>query len=234
MNVGERRARQQSALRARVLGADAVVIRVEQHAKGGIERAIPGEVRLEHEGLEEPAGVRQVPLHRTRVGHRLDRAIFRRQRGGQRERRRAEGAEARRQRRDARLFGRCDLQWQAVVHRSGSAAAWSVSRHARRPASRARSGGWNSASMRVHGLRRAATRGAGSRLQRQPPPWVSGVRRTAASSGAFMASESGCGPTLCLVSSAGGPIDARRHARGRQCSVPAALRPDAKNPIASS
>ena len=43
MNVGERRPRQQPALRAWVLGADGVVIRVEQDPERGIEGAVPGE-----------------------------------------------------------------------------------------------------------------------------------------------------------------------------------------------
>ena len=61
--------RDQSALRARMLVADRVVIRIEQHAKRRMEWPVPGNVRHQHEGLEEPAGVRQMPFDRARIAN---------------------------------------------------------------------------------------------------------------------------------------------------------------------
>ena len=96
--------RQQAALGAGMPVADAVVVRVEQHAERRVERTVPGRVRREHERLEEPGHVRKVPLGRARVGHRLQRTVFRRQRRREelglladgRERRREVGVAARR------------------------------------------------------------------------------------------------------------------------------------------
>src|ERR1700682_4975880 len=53
----ERGTRQETALGSRMLVADAVVIRIEQHAKSRIERAVAAEMRVEYESLEEPACV---------------------------------------------------------------------------------------------------------------------------------------------------------------------------------
>ena len=75
----ETRAREHPALRPRILLADAVVIRVEEETERGIEGPVRRVAALEHEGLEEPGGVREVPLHRARVRHGLQRAILRAQ-----------------------------------------------------------------------------------------------------------------------------------------------------------
>ena len=82
-HVGKQRARDQAALGARELLADAVVVAVEEHAEARVEGA---ELRLEafeQKGLEEPGHVREVPFHGARVGHRLHLAVFGRQRCGQ-------------------------------------------------------------------------------------------------------------------------------------------------------
>lgn len=68
--------RQQAALRTRPTRADRLVVRVEQHAVLRVERAVVLQMRREDEGFKEPAGMRQVPLHRTGVGHGLDDMIF--------------------------------------------------------------------------------------------------------------------------------------------------------------
>ena len=70
-HVVERRARQQPALRPRVLGPDLLVVRIEQDAELGMERPVVGPAGRDDEGFEEPAGVREVPLGRARVVHRL-------------------------------------------------------------------------------------------------------------------------------------------------------------------
>src|SRR5262249_17917568 len=45
----------------------------------GMKQPIAGHERRQHERLEKPRGVRQVPLDRTGVWHRLDNEVFRRQ-----------------------------------------------------------------------------------------------------------------------------------------------------------
>ena len=85
LHVGQRRPRDEAALRARVLRADALVVAVEEDAKGRIERHEAGLEALEQEGLEEPRDVREVPLGRARVGHRLDLAVLGRERRGERQ-----------------------------------------------------------------------------------------------------------------------------------------------------
>jgi len=77
----QRRPRDEAALRPRMLLADALVVAVEEHAKAGIEGTEPALVAFEHEGLEEPRDMCEVPLGGARVGHRLHLAVFGRQRG---------------------------------------------------------------------------------------------------------------------------------------------------------
>ncbi len=93
-NGVEARARKKAALRTRMALADRLVVGVEEHPEGGIENAIAAH-RLEQEGLEKPRGVSEVPLHRARVGHGLQRAILGRQRRGEREAGLSDGAVAR-------------------------------------------------------------------------------------------------------------------------------------------
>jgi hypothetical protein len=76
VHLRERRAREQPALRPRILRSNAVVVRVEQHAERRLERAVARQRRLECERLEVPARVREVPLRGARVGHRLERAVL--------------------------------------------------------------------------------------------------------------------------------------------------------------
>src|SRR5438046_1893799 len=71
-------------LGSRMARADRLVIGVEKIGKGRVERTVAGVERAEDEGLEKPAGVRQMPLRRAGVGHRLDRLVLGRQIGGQR------------------------------------------------------------------------------------------------------------------------------------------------------
>ncbi|MCY1303951.1 hypothetical protein D9M70_536830 [compost metagenome] len=69
---GQRRSRQQTALRPRLARAEGFVIGIEQVGEGGIERAVVRCVRGEQKGLEEPGGMGQVPFGRAGIGHRLD------------------------------------------------------------------------------------------------------------------------------------------------------------------
>ena len=85
IHLGDRRPREQPPLRPRACRApDGLVVRVEQVAVGGVERAVARLVRREHERLEEPGGVGQVPLRGAGVGHRLHHLVFGTQRFGQR------------------------------------------------------------------------------------------------------------------------------------------------------
>ena len=72
----ERRTRQQAALRPRVTRTDADIVGIEQAAKLRMKRLVARDRLGEHEGFEKPAGVGEMPLHRTRIGHRLQRAIL--------------------------------------------------------------------------------------------------------------------------------------------------------------
>ncbi len=76
LDLGQRRSREQAALSARMLGADAVVIRVEDDPEGRVERRKTLFARFENERLEEPGGMRQVPFDRAGVGHRLRTTIL--------------------------------------------------------------------------------------------------------------------------------------------------------------
>ena len=78
-HLGQRGARDQTALRPRVAGADTVVIRVEQDPEGGRKRRKTRLVRLQHKGFKKPGGVGQMPFGRAGVGHGLGGAVFGRQ-----------------------------------------------------------------------------------------------------------------------------------------------------------
>ncbi len=69
-------ARQQAPVRSRMTRAQGLVIGIEQEAVAGIEKPVAVKIRLEQEGLEEPGGVRQMPLGRAGVRHRLDDLIL--------------------------------------------------------------------------------------------------------------------------------------------------------------
>ncbi len=86
--------REHAALGSRMLVADCVVVGVEQHAIRRIELPVARRVRAEYEGLEEPGGVAEMPFHRAGIRHRLDRAVFGRERRRECERRLPNGAES--------------------------------------------------------------------------------------------------------------------------------------------
>ena len=106
-----RRATAAKAARARVADAvaDGVVVGIEEHPEPRVERPVAGDVALENEGLEKPRRVREMPLHRARVGHRLQRAVL----GGQRSR---------------QLEGRCACRGEALRQRSGIGAGRGMTR----------------------------------------------------------------------------------------------------------
>ena len=62
---------------------DRVVVRIERVKEGGRVEGRVARTARQHEGLEEPGGVGQVPLHRTGVGHGLDGLVLHRQGLGQ-------------------------------------------------------------------------------------------------------------------------------------------------------
>ena len=72
----ERRAHKQSALRARILFANGLVVGIEQHAKGRIEMFVTGQGLFQHEGFKKPACVREVPFDGAGIGHGLHGAVF--------------------------------------------------------------------------------------------------------------------------------------------------------------
>ena len=80
----DRRARQKPALRARVTRPGRLVIGIEQIGKGRIEHPVSRVERPKQKGLEEPAGMGEMPFRRADVGHRLDRLVLGRQVGGER------------------------------------------------------------------------------------------------------------------------------------------------------
>jgi len=81
---GEVGPREQAALRSREGLADALVVAVEEHAERGVERLEALLEAFEHEGLEEPRDVREVPFGRAGIGHGLGLAVLGRERRGQR------------------------------------------------------------------------------------------------------------------------------------------------------
>ena len=76
---------------ARALG---LIITVEQEGVALVERRVAEHVVAEHEGLEEPRRVREVPLGRRGIGERLDSGVGVGQRRGEVERQLAGSAEA--------------------------------------------------------------------------------------------------------------------------------------------
>ena len=78
-DFGQRRPRQQSALRPRVHVADGDVVGVEQVVVLLVETPVGGIEVLKHEALEKPGDVREMPLCRADVRHALDDTVLRRQ-----------------------------------------------------------------------------------------------------------------------------------------------------------
>ncbi len=99
--------------------ADRVVVGVEKGPECRMVRTVARQTRLEQESLEKPAGVREMPLDRARVGHRLNRAVLVGKRDGQRFGRGADGAVSRRQRTASRTRGaivrRCGLRVMSLL-----------------------------------------------------------------------------------------------------------------------
>src|SRR5688572_6889875 len=60
--------------------ADGVVVRIEEVAVSRVEDPVLRHMRLQYEGLEEPGGMREMPLRRAGIRHGLDGAILGRQR----------------------------------------------------------------------------------------------------------------------------------------------------------
>ena len=56
--------------------ADRFVVRVEEVGVARVHRPVPGDEARQHEGLEEPGGVREVPLGRARLRHGLDELVL--------------------------------------------------------------------------------------------------------------------------------------------------------------
>ena len=71
--------------------AQRVVVAVEEPVKFRVEGLVPGNELTQDEGLEEPAGVGEMPLHRTRLCAGLHHHVFRRQRTTKTQARLADG-----------------------------------------------------------------------------------------------------------------------------------------------
>src|SRR5262249_36810226 len=71
---------QQAALRARMLRADLLVVRVEQLAESGVKGSVVRARSSQDEGLEEPARMGEVPLRGAGIVHRLHLAVLGRER----------------------------------------------------------------------------------------------------------------------------------------------------------
>jgi hypothetical protein len=75
-NLGAVRPREEPALRSRVARAGGDVIGIEQIGELRVERPVAGKLRDQQELLEEPGGMRPVPLGGARIGHRLHHLVF--------------------------------------------------------------------------------------------------------------------------------------------------------------
>src|SRR5262245_47687219 len=76
-NIFEARAREDPALGTRLARPCRLVVGIEAIRKALIERAEARKMRLQHEGLEEPGGVGEVPFGGARIVHGLDDLVFR-------------------------------------------------------------------------------------------------------------------------------------------------------------
>ena len=84
LHLGQPGPREQAALWPRMARAQRLVVRIEEQEEPGVKRPVTRRIRLQHDGFEEPGGVRQVPLGGAGVGHGLDALVFSRQRRRQR------------------------------------------------------------------------------------------------------------------------------------------------------
>ena len=80
----ERRPSQQASAWARMACADGLIVGVEQEIKILVKYPVPRQMRYEHEALEEPRRMSQMPFRRAGVRHGLHRGICIRQRCDQR------------------------------------------------------------------------------------------------------------------------------------------------------
>jgi hypothetical protein len=62
---------------------DGLVIRIEEEVPAFAIHLVTRPVRAQHERLEKPGGMRQVPLRRTRIRHRLQPVVIHLERGAQ-------------------------------------------------------------------------------------------------------------------------------------------------------
>ena len=72
----DRRAGKQPALPSRLSISDGVVVRIEQITELRVKRTVARSIGFQHEGLKEPRRVRQMPLGRADVFHRLHDIVF--------------------------------------------------------------------------------------------------------------------------------------------------------------
>jgi len=79
-HLGDRRPRQQATPGPRIDLSDLLIVRVEEELECLAERLVAGGERLQHEGLEEPADVGQVPLRRAGEHGTLDQVVLDRER----------------------------------------------------------------------------------------------------------------------------------------------------------
>ena len=77
-NRVERRSRERSAQLLLRHIAERVVVAVEEPMKFGVEGLVSGGELTQNKGLEEPAGMGEVPFHRARLRTRLHHHVFRR------------------------------------------------------------------------------------------------------------------------------------------------------------
>ena len=86
LSIGENflEARSRKASRgARMARSNALVIRIEEVIEARGERLMVGFERAEHERFEEPRRMREVPLRRAGIGHRLQHHVFGRERSNE-------------------------------------------------------------------------------------------------------------------------------------------------------
>ena len=88
-DLGQRRPAKHAAPGPRVALALTLVIAVEQISVAFVERLVSGRMVAQHERLEKPSGVGQMPFGRRGVGAGLDRSVGVRQRRGEIEAQRA-------------------------------------------------------------------------------------------------------------------------------------------------
>ena len=83
-NLLQARSGEEAARRPGVLLSHGLVVGIEQDTKLRMRVPVAGQLVFQQEGLEEPAGVRQVPLGGAGELHGLERAVLRRQGSAQR------------------------------------------------------------------------------------------------------------------------------------------------------